>query len=201
MWSPGTATRPWEWSSMAALWVSQTSARACVPKGIFFSYLKSWPNGTPNSSQLEPSYKIKICIGGWSNDTAKWSQLARNHSIVGIRPRSHTTITKQLGESWLELTEVAKRWKTWLELGKIIWGWSNSNQLEPTQAKWVAKRYPTPSKLLTCRELAWVWKTVWPGLKAYVEFPIWDECHRISLQTESETFLASWVRLRNSLIT
>ena len=40
-----------------------------------------WPNGTPNSSQLEPSYKIKTCIGGWPNGTAKSSQLARNHSI------------------------------------------------------------------------------------------------------------------------
>ena len=47
---------------------------------------KSWPNGTPNSSQLEPSYKIKTCIGGWPNGTAKSIQLARNHSIIGLRP-------------------------------------------------------------------------------------------------------------------
>ena len=71
-------------------------------------------NGTPNSSQV---IKIKTCIGGFSNDTAKSSQLARNHSIVWIRPRSNIKITKQLGESWLALAEVAKRRKTWLELG------------------------------------------------------------------------------------
>ena len=33
---------------------------------------------------------------------------------------------------------------------------ANSIQLEPTQAKWVAKRYPTPSKLWTWLQLAWV---------------------------------------------
>ena len=41
--------------------------------------MKPWPNGTPNSSQL-----------------------ARNHSIVWIRPLRHITITTQLGDGWLE---------------------------------------------------------------------------------------------------
>ena len=46
-----------------------------------------------------------------------------------------------------------------------IWGWLNSSQLEPTQAKWVAERYPTLSKLWTWLELAWVGRNVWPGLQ------------------------------------
>ena len=109
-----------------------------------------WPNDAPYSSQPEPSHKIKTCISGWPNDTAKSSQLARNHSIVWIRPRSHITITKQLGESLPELAEVDKRWKTWLELSenlsliKFKPTRSNSSQL---------KRYPTPSKLWTWLEL------------------------------------------------
>ena len=129
---------------------------------------KPWPNGTPNISQLRPSYNIKTCISGWPNDTAKSSQLARNQlkptqaklqyqnlhqrvakryrqvepackkpfNCLNIRPRSHITITKQLGESWLELV---KRWKTWLELGenlsfiKFKPSRSNSSQLKPSE--------------------------------------------------------------------
>ena len=98
-------------------------AISCFPKfdSIFHArtILKLWPNGTPKSSQVEPSWKNITYIGWWPKRTAKSSQLARNQSIVGIRPRSHI-ITKQLGESWLELAEVAKRWKTWLELGENL---------------------------------------------------------------------------------
>ena len=92
-------------------------------------------------SQLEPtrSYKIKTCIGGWPNDTAKSSQLARNHSIVWIRPHGHTTMTKQLGESWLRWPNGGKLGSSWAK----IWDWSNSNQLDRTWAKWVAERYLT----------------------------------------------------------
>ena len=31
--------------------------------------LKPWPNGAPNLSNLEPSYKIKTCVGRWPNGT------------------------------------------------------------------------------------------------------------------------------------
>ena len=89
--------------------------------------LKPWPNGTPNSSQLEPGYKIKTCIGGWPNDAAKSSQLARNHSIVWI-PHSHITLTKQLSESWPNggnLTRVGRQF----ELGQMQ---ANSSHLEPS---------------------------------------------------------------------
>ena len=50
--------------------------------GTPLHHFKPWPNGTPNSSQLEPSYKIKTCIGWWTNDTTTASQLARKCSIV-----------------------------------------------------------------------------------------------------------------------
>ena len=132
-----------------------------------------WPNGTPNSSQLESSYNIKTCIGGGPNDTTKSSQLARNRLIVWtIRPCSHITTTKQLGESWLEITEVAaNRVENLAPVGRKF-------EFDQSQAKWVAKRYPTPSKLWTWLELAWVGRTVWPGLKKALknwplEFPIW----------------------------
>ena len=44
------------------------------------------------------------------------------------------TIAKQLGESWPKLAELAKRWKTWLELGENLSfikfsGWPNDTQL------------------------------------------------------------------------
>ena len=45
-------------------------------------------------------------------------------------------------------------------------------QLEPTQAKWVAKRYPTPSKWWTWLELAWVGRTVWPALGQRMCWPV-----------------------------
>ena len=64
--------------------------------------------------------------------------------------------TKQLGESWLELSEVAKRWKTWLELGENLSFdqlQTTAIQLQPTRAKWVSKRYPNPSKLKRWLEL------------------------------------------------
>ena len=114
--------------------------------------LKPWPNGAPNSSQIEPSYKIKTCIGVWPNYTAKSSKLARNHSNC-----------LNTSESWLGLAEVPKQRKTWLELGENL----SLIKFKPTRAnssKWVAKRYPTPSKLWTWLELAWVGRTVWLGL-------------------------------------
>ena len=94
--------------------------------------LKPWPNGTPKSSQLEPSYKIKTCIGGWpKNGTAKSSQLARNNSIVGIRPCSHITTQNNVAR-------VGFSWKTWLELGEYLSlikfkpTRSNSSRLKPS---------------------------------------------------------------------
>ena len=75
--------------------------------------------------------KIKTCIGGWPNGTAKSSHLARNHSTVVIRPRSRVTITKQLGESWLRWPNGGKRGSSWAKIS----AWSNSSQLEHTQAK------------------------------------------------------------------
>ena len=115
-----------------------------------------------HSSQLEPSYKIKTCTDRWVAKLYCQVQPARKKTIqfIWLRSRSHLTITKQLGKSWLELAEVAKRCKSWLELGENL----SLITFKPTEAKWVAKRYPTPSKLWTWLKLAWVGRTVWPGL-------------------------------------
>ena len=84
------------------------------------------------------AYKINTCIGGWPNGTTKSSQLTKNRSIVWLQSHSHLTITKQLGKSWLELAEVAKRWKMWLVLAedlsliKFKPTQSNSSQLKPS---------------------------------------------------------------------
>ena len=118
-------------------------------------WVKSWPNATPNSSQHEPSYKIKTCIGGWSNDTAKSSrQLARKpFNCLTTTELSPVIITKQL------VARVGSSWPRWPNGGKLgsswakIWAWSNWSQLQPTRANWVAKRYPTPSMLKTWLEL------------------------------------------------
>ena len=120
-----------------------------------------WSNGTPNStSQLEPSYKIKTCFGGWPRYRQVEPACKKPFNCLNTTTYSHIKITEQLGESWLELAEVAKRWKTWLELGANL----SLVKFKPTQAKWVAKPYPTPSTLWTWLELAWVGRAVWPGL-------------------------------------
>ena len=76
---------------------------SCRRRGESFSY-KGHELG-PARTVLPTRAKLQIetCIGGWPNGTAKSSQLARNHSIVWLRPHRHKTSTKQLGESWLEL--------------------------------------------------------------------------------------------------
>ena len=124
-------------------------------------------------SQLKPT-RAKVqnqnCIAGWPNDTTKSSQLARNHSVVWIRPRSHITIKKKLarvGSNWLRWPNDENCASSWAK----IWAWSSS-QLDPTRAKWVAKRYPTPSKLCTWLELVWVGR---PGLNPFA--PRSDQFH------------------------
>ena len=78
--------------------------------------LKPWPNGTPNSSQLEPSYKIKTCIGGWPNGTAKSSQLAR-------KPFNCLTTTAQSPNNnkttWLEFARVGRGGQTVEYLARV----------------------------------------------------------------------------------
>ena len=115
-------------------------------------------------SQLKPSYKIKTCIGGWSNDTAKSSQLARNHSI---RLNKTALSYNNNKTTWFELTEVAKTVENVSRVGREF---ELVTTFKPTRAKWVAKRYPTPSKLWTWLELAWDGRTVWPGLKVIRHF-------------------------------
>ena len=91
--------------------------------------------------------KSKLASAGGQTVPPSRASSQENHSIVW-RPRSHLTITKQLGESWLEL---GKRWKacsSWAKILSLI-----KFKPTPTQAKWVAQRYPSPSKLWTWLEL------------------------------------------------
>ena len=125
--------------------------------------IKPWPNGTPNSSQLEPSYKIKTCIGGWLNGTAKSSQLARNHAIVWIRPRGHIIIRKQLGESWLELAA----WG-----GQTVVAWLKRENLsliksKPTPANSSqvgGQTIPNSIEVVNLARAGFSWEYLWPGL-------------------------------------
>ena len=114
--------------------------------------LKPWQNGTPNPTRAKLQNQN---LHGWvAKRTTKSSQLARNHSIVWIRPRCHKTITKQLGESWLELAEAAKRWKTSLELGENF-------ELDPIQANSIQLKpsgWPNATQLHRNCELSSSWQ-------------------------------------------
>ena len=96
------------------------------------SFLKPWPNGTPNSSQLEPSYKTTLCVGGWPNCIVKSNQLAgKPFNRLTTAAQSPGNETKQLGESWPRWANSGKLGSSWVK----IWAWSTSSQLDPTPAK------------------------------------------------------------------
>ena len=97
-------------------------------------------------SQLKPSYKIKTCIGGWPNGTAKSSQLASN-------PASFLTTTAQSPNNnetaWRELARVRRGRHTVESLARVgrkfepgqlqaspiqlePSGWPNDTQLHPS---------------------------------------------------------------------
>ena len=66
--------------------------------------VKPWPNGTPKSSQLEPSYKIKTWIGGWPNDNAKSDgkkQCNCLNTTVQLHNGNNGTTWRKLGENFL----------------------------------------------------------------------------------------------------
>ena len=158
------------------LQVSMRCRPSCRPE--IDTTLKPWPNGTPNSSKLEPSFKIKTCIGGWPNGTAKSSQLTRKPfnclTSTAQSPNNNKTTWRELARvDWGGQT-VGYLVRSWAK----IWAWSDSNQLDPTQAKWMAKRYPTPSKLWTWLELVWGGSTVWPGLNGPFTHAIFDAISR-----------------------
>ena len=116
--------------------------------------VKLWPNGTPNSSQLQPSYKlIKTCVDRWLTGTYT------DNSSYFARKTFNCLTTNNLVRvdlSWLRWTDGEK-----LGLSSVsIWVSSSSNQLDPTQAKWVAKWYPT--KLKTWLDVAWVGSSICP---------------------------------------
>ena len=111
--------------------------------------LKPWPNGTQaNSSQVTNS---KLTSAGRQTVLPSRARSRENQSIVSPRPCSHLTVTKQLGESWPRC--LAKRWKSWLELGEnlsLIKIQANSIQLAPS--KW-----PNVTQLWPCWKIGWGW--------------------------------------------
>ena len=103
---------------------------------VSIRFLKPWLNDTTNSqaNSSQVTHEIKTCISGWPNrGTAKSSQLAR-------KPFNCLTTTAQSPNNYettcQESAEVAKRWKTRLELGENL----NLIKFKPIRAKWVAKR-------------------------------------------------------------
>ena len=75
--------------------VSPPSERLC---GIKAEQLKPWPNGTSNSSQVTKS------------------KLASAGGQTILRLRSHITIRKQLGESWLRWPNGGKLGSSWAKI-------------------------------------------------------------------------------------
>ena len=61
---------------------------------IVYCTLKPWPKGTPNSRQVT---KSKLASAGGQTIPPSRASLQENQPIVWLRPRSHLTITKQLG--------------------------------------------------------------------------------------------------------
>ena len=132
---------PWD----AVLWCSATVTVCRAVANKAQEHVRTPPFPTSPGQTVLPTrptpaeYKIKTCIGGWPNDTAKSSQLARNHQenmlswndlVVQMRSRSHNN-NKQLGGSWLTWPNGGKLGSSWAK----IWPWSNSTQsiqLEPS---------------------------------------------------------------------
>ena len=93
----------------------------------------------------------------------KWSAIfsAYVHSEHGLPSGLvYFLATWDGGKGWWEQLRPCTRWAKF-ELDQIQ---ANSIQLKPTRAKWVAKQYPTASKLKTWLELAWAGSTNWPRL-------------------------------------
>ena len=96
-----------------------------------------------NSSQVT---KSKLASVGRQTVPPSWVSSQKNHfnglnfnlKLVWLRPSSYLTIKKQLGESWPKWPNGGNLCSSWAK----IWVWSNSNPLERTRAKWVAKTIP-----------------------------------------------------------
>ena len=89
--------------------------------------VKPWLNGTPNSSQVANS---KLASAGGQTippNRASLQETVQLSEYDRVEPHINT---KQLDDSWLELAEVAKRWKTWLEVGENL----SLIKLKPTRA-------------------------------------------------------------------
>ena len=121
---------------------------------LFRVWLKSWPKGPPNSSQLDPSSQLQ------------WSWVAFGHPL-GLR-----------WASWLEFDQA----QIFAQLEPscfvvVVWLRCRIQTIERFLAKWLDLAVSfghRPMQLLdfvTWLELACVWSTVLPGLYAVVTAP------------------------------
>ena len=69
-------------------------------------------------TQAKSSQVTKSKLASAGGQTVLGSRVRSQEKKLSDWLHSHPAITKQIGENWLKLAEVAKRWKTWLELGK-----------------------------------------------------------------------------------
>ena len=69
-------------------------------------------------SQLKPSYKIKTCIGGWPNGTAKSSQFARKifNCLTTTAQSPNNNNLARVGLSWLRWSNGGKRGSSWTKI-------------------------------------------------------------------------------------
>ena len=83
--------------------------------------------------------------------------------IIQLSDYDHSQWPNDNKTTWRKL---ARGWKTWLMLAGNL----SLIQLDPTQARWMAKRYPIWTTLNTWLGVAWVGSTVWPGVNASKTF-------------------------------
>ena len=102
---------------------------------IFFGlYLTSCLNGTPNSSQLEPSSKFKSCMRA----AKQWKTLLKLDEVLSLF-RFKPTRVKWKSSGWPNDTQLGASWKlgcSWLELAvPFCWGFQ-VNPFTPKSDQW-----------------------------------------------------------------
>ena len=79
---PPTFYEEKNWENVAAASKAIYSSDRGWQSARYQSAVKPWSNGTPNSSQLEPSYKIKLASAVGQTVLPSRASLQENHSIV-----------------------------------------------------------------------------------------------------------------------
>ena len=121
----------------------ETNFRETPIWATFTAFKSSGQTVLPTQANSSRVARSKLAPAGRQMIPTSRTSPQVNHSTVWIRPRTHTTITKTTWREF-ELAEVAKRWKTWLDLGENlslikfkttrsnssqVAGWPNDTQL------------------------------------------------------------------------